>query len=466
MDKRQLLEQIINEIKNLDISDIINKYIDLPKRVSGSYLGLCPFHSDTRLGSFVVTPQKGIFKCFACGAGGDAAKFVSLYKKINYVEAVFEIALQEGIINTFEYEEYFSKRRYSKKEIENIEKIYIEKNKGKIESNIADGNILNKVFNVFLDTLKLKAEHKEYLIKERKLSEELIERRKYRSCQYPTDAFLEKFKDNLKKENLPTDILERIPGFFQKKIKGKWEWTFAYNKGIFIPIKNEENQIIGLQIRKDKKDELRGRYFWFSSSFAFYKDSFNYGVSSGSPMDILYPDKKPNPVLIITEGRFKSEAIIKKINSVCISMQGVGNWRNVDRKVKLVENKVKNKYSNFKGFSHIYIAFDSDMKYKYQVYNQLRKMSNFLKYRIKLRKEDKGWRPSGIYYVYWKDSYKGIDDLLNNSDKNFSELTAVYPKEYWDSEYKRQLNKLMEEKGKEDPKDLSQEDLKKGICII
>lgn len=459
MDKRQFLEQTIDAVRNLDISDVISRYVDLPKRVSGGYLGLCPFHNDTRLGSFVVTPRKGIFKCFSCGAGGDAAKFVSLYSGKNYVESTFEIALQERIIDYEDYEEYFAKRRYSKREVENIERLYVEKDKERFKSNIADIDTLDKVFNIFLDTLKLKKEHREYLNSERMLSDEIIDKRKYKSCQYATDIFMKKFGEALREKDIPLKILEKIPGFFQKQAKGEWVWTFAYNKGIFIPIRNAEGKIAGLQVRRDKKDEFRGRYFWFSSSFALYNDNFEHGVSSGSPMDVLYPDKQPNQVLFITEGRFKSEAVIQKIGSVCISVQGVGNWRNIDRVIEKTEKNVKENYPKFKGFTRIYIAYDSDMSYKYQVYEQLKKMSDFLEEKMDL----------ALYYLHWTEGYKGIDDLLLNSGCSNSEecgkLFTVHRKEYWDSEYDKQLKELMKKKAVEYPKDLSQDDLVRDINI-
>lgn len=470
MDKRQFLEQTIDTVRSLNIADVIGRYIDLPKRVSSSYLGLCPFHNDTRLGSFVVTPKKGIFKCFSCGEGGDAAKFVALYNGLNYVEAIFEIALQERIISYEEYEEYFKRRRYTKKEVEKIEKIYVEKDRKKFESDIADINTRDKVFNIFLDSLKLKKEHKEYLNTERQLSDEIIARRKYKSCQYATDTFMKDFLGKLNNSDVEyidgkgirkrgEEVLEHIPGFYKKKSKGKWQWTFPYNKGIFIPIRNAKGKIAGLQIRRDKKDEHRGRYFWFSSSFAQYNDKYKYGVSSGSPMDVLYPDKQPNKVLFITEGRFKSEAVIQKIGSVCISVQGVGSWRNIDKTIEEAEKVVRKKYPKFRGFTRIYVAYDFDMSYKYQVYKQLKKMSDFLQEKTDL----------ALYYLHWTEEYKGIDDMLLNSNcscpKECGKLFTVHRKEYWDKEYEKQLKKIMEQKGVKNPNDLSQDDLVIGINI-
>lgn len=483
MDKRQFLEQMIEDIRSMDMSNIIGRYISLPKRVSGGYQGLCPFHNDTRLGSFVVTPRKGIFKCFACDAGGDAIKFVSLYRGVNYVEAAFQIGLDENIITSSEYEEYFGKRRYYKKEIKNIERAEIRKAAKKNKSNKASNDVLNLVFGMFLSFLKLSSQHEEYLKRERKLSKEIIEERAYRS--YPTPGAMKKLVKAIE-ENKDNEILKRgairnkeldkgasfvdavlstIPGFFQKEKKGEWEWTFPYNKGILIPIRNAKGLVVGLQVRRDRKDEDRGRYFWFSSSFALYNDSFKYGTSSGSPLDVLYPkDKKPSQVLFITEGRFKSEAIVENINSVCISVQGVGNWHNIYNEIKVAEKRTKENYPDFRGFTRVYIAFDSDMSYKYQVYQQLKRMSDHIE-----KKEDDVESPLRIFYLHWTEGFKGIDDLLLSSDlsdpNTLASLFTVHRKEYWDNEYEKQLRELLKKKKLRNTKDLTQDDLIIGINI-
>ena len=175
-------------------------------------------------------------------------------------------------------------------------------------------------------------------------------------------------------------------------------------------------------------------------------------------MDVLYPNKRPNQVLFITEGRFKSEAVIDKIGSVCISVQGVGNWRNIDKVIEKAENQVKENYPEFRGFTRIYIAYDSDMSYKYQVYEQL-KMSDYLKEKTDI----------SLYYLHWTEGFKGIDDLLLNSGcsnpEECGKLFTVHRKEYWDSEYDKQLKKLMKKKAVEYPKDLSQDDLVRDINI-
>ena len=81
----------IEQLKQtIDIVDVIGNYIEL-KKSGSNYKGLCPFH-DEKTPSFVVSPAKQLYKCFGCGAGGDAIKFIMEYEKLNYPEAVEKIA--------------------------------------------------------------------------------------------------------------------------------------------------------------------------------------------------------------------------------------------------------------------------------------------------------------------------------------------------------------------------------------
>lgn len=86
--------QILDEIKSvLDISILVERFVPL-KKTGSRYIGICPFHQDTKP-SMYVTPSMGIYKCFACGAGGDHFKFVQEYEKLDFpaaVETVAEIA--------------------------------------------------------------------------------------------------------------------------------------------------------------------------------------------------------------------------------------------------------------------------------------------------------------------------------------------------------------------------------------
>ncbi len=90
------LRDIILQVKeNADIVMIIGQYVPL-KKAGSRYLGLCPFHHD-RSPSMNVTPQMGIYKCFACGAGGDVLKFVQEYEKLDFIDALKTVAARAGV---------------------------------------------------------------------------------------------------------------------------------------------------------------------------------------------------------------------------------------------------------------------------------------------------------------------------------------------------------------------------------
>ncbi|MDQ3002465.1 MAG: DNA primase [Fibrobacterota bacterium] len=90
------LRDIILQVKeNADIVQIIGQYVPL-KKAGARYLGLCPFHHD-RSPSMNVTPQMGIYKCFACGAGGDVLKFVQEYEKLDFIDALKTVAARAGV---------------------------------------------------------------------------------------------------------------------------------------------------------------------------------------------------------------------------------------------------------------------------------------------------------------------------------------------------------------------------------
>ncbi len=89
-------EQFIQQVAQAtDIVELVSRYVTLKKR-GAEYVGLCPFHDDKRP-SLNVSPAKQIFKCFACGAGGGVFKFIELYDKLTFPEAVRELAERANI---------------------------------------------------------------------------------------------------------------------------------------------------------------------------------------------------------------------------------------------------------------------------------------------------------------------------------------------------------------------------------
>jgi DNA primase len=78
-----------------DIADVISEYVSLIKK-GREMVGVCPFHDD-HSPSMNVSESKQIFKCFACGAGGDVFNFVMLHEQLSYPQALERLAQRAGI---------------------------------------------------------------------------------------------------------------------------------------------------------------------------------------------------------------------------------------------------------------------------------------------------------------------------------------------------------------------------------
>jgi len=108
-------EEKINDIKNsADIVDIISEVVVL-KKSGKNFLGLCPFHSE-KTPSFTVSPDKQIFYCFGCNAGGNVFSFLMKQHGLSFPEAARMLARRYGIdipVRTMSLEQ---KRRISERE--------------------------------------------------------------------------------------------------------------------------------------------------------------------------------------------------------------------------------------------------------------------------------------------------------------------------------------------------------------
>lgn len=89
-------EEVIDDIAaRADIVDVISRYVPL-KRHGASYKGLCPFHNE-KTPSFTVSPHKGFFYCFGCGAGGSVFNFLMQIEQWTFPEAVRYLAKETGV---------------------------------------------------------------------------------------------------------------------------------------------------------------------------------------------------------------------------------------------------------------------------------------------------------------------------------------------------------------------------------
>lgn len=89
-------EDLIEEVRlRNDIVDVISGYVRLQKK-GNSYFGLCPFHNE-KSPSFSVSPDKQMYYCFGCGAGGNVFTFIMQYENYTFPEAMKFLADRAGI---------------------------------------------------------------------------------------------------------------------------------------------------------------------------------------------------------------------------------------------------------------------------------------------------------------------------------------------------------------------------------
>ena len=93
-------DEILEDVRQSnDIVNIISQYVAL-KRKGRNYFGLCPFHNE-KSPSFSVSPDRQIFHCFGCNAGGNVYSFLMKIEGIGFKEAVEQLAEKANISRSF-----------------------------------------------------------------------------------------------------------------------------------------------------------------------------------------------------------------------------------------------------------------------------------------------------------------------------------------------------------------------------
>lgn len=104
----------------VDIVDTISHYVDV-RKMGANYKCVCPFHDD-RNPSMSISPQRQIYHCFACKAGGNAIKFVMDYEKLSYPEAIEKLASMNNF--TLEYTTNQQNFKENKRILESVNAFY------------------------------------------------------------------------------------------------------------------------------------------------------------------------------------------------------------------------------------------------------------------------------------------------------------------------------------------------------
>jgi DNA primase len=109
-DNAEIMDQLEEVKQKINLIELINEYVPL-KKAGRNFKALCPFHSETAP-SFIVSPERQIWKCFGCGEGGDAFGFLMKIEGMEFGEALRKLAKKAGVkLRPFEPSETYQKKQ-------------------------------------------------------------------------------------------------------------------------------------------------------------------------------------------------------------------------------------------------------------------------------------------------------------------------------------------------------------------
>jgi DNA primase len=262
----RISEDKIAEIREAaDIVEVVGGFVRL-KKVGRNYAGLCPFHQE-KAPSFNVNPERGIYKCFGCGRGGNAFTFLMELERISFVEAVQELAERYQITIPRETPE-------QKQTVENLDALY-------------EVNRLAARF--FYDTLQSERG---------KAGADYFRRRRWEpetqqrfGLGYAPDAW-EEFISHARGQGFSDDLLEQA-GLIIRKESGR-----AYDRfrgRVMFPIFSVTKKVIGFGARALKPDE-EPKYLNSPETAVYIKSRVLFGLSHA------VPDIRTSESVILVEG--------------------------------------------------------------------------------------------------------------------------------------------------------------------
>jgi len=261
-------------IDKSDIVEIVSEYVPLTKR-GKNFFGLCPFHDDTKATNFSVSPEKKIFKCYACGVGGSAIEFLKQIKNISFSEACVELAGKVGVsVDTY----------YQKKE--NPHEKYYKMNE------LASSFYEHYLFNSKSGVIALEYLHN------RGLSDETIKKFKIGLAPKDSDSVYRMLSDkeysliDMKDIGLVKENDSKVYDFFSNRI------TF--------PITDEKGNILGFSGRIYYQSDTETRYANTSETVIYKKGETLFNLYNA------IPNIRKMGYVILVEGQMDVIALVNK----------------------------------------------------------------------------------------------------------------------------------------------------------
>ena len=305
--------EVIDEIRNrVDILDVVQSRVVLKKK-GQNYWGCCPFHNE-KTPSFSVNVQKGIFKCFGCGEGGDAISFLMKINNQSFNDVIKDLAQQFNIElpHTYGNSKQFTEEKQQIKDL------------------------LNKACEYYHNNLLTMPEAKKALeyLEKRGIKKEIIEEYK---LGYSQKGFND-LQNHFKAEYTPT-VIEKA-GLTVKTEKNETVDRFRHR--IMIPIRDESGSVIAFGARAIETNQSP-KYLNSPDTILYNKSRILYGINIAKEKMIQ------DDYVVIMEGYF--DVISAQAAGLKNAVASCGTALTVDH-VRLIA-----KYSKSR---KIYLSFDTD----------------------------------------------------------------------------------------------------------
>ncbi|MBQ4278823.1 MAG: DNA primase [Rikenellaceae bacterium] len=235
-----------------NIVEVVSDFVTLKKK-GVNYQACCPFHNE-KTPSFVVSPTKGLFKCFGCGKGGNAVTFVMEHENLGYVDALKYVAKKYNI--------EIQERELSPEEVrrnDDRESMMV------VTSYAAD---------YFVDALHNTQEGVSVGIgyfRERGFSDATIRKFGLGFCPSPSDAFSRKALASGYKEEFLVGTgltIKRETGGYYDRFSGR----------VIFPIHSVSGRVIAFGGRTLRKDKNVAKYLNSPESEIYHKSDVLYGL--------------------------------------------------------------------------------------------------------------------------------------------------------------------------------------------
>lgn len=307
-------EELVTQIKDrLDILDVVSQQVILKKNGS-HYWGLCPFHKE-KTPSFSVNPALGIYKCFGCGAGGDAITFIMKTQNKEFIEVIREYAEKLGL----ELPKTFHKSESKELKDEMIRAC----------AKAAEFYNLRLLMDKEPETL-----HVLDYLKNRGITKEIIEKYTLGIAPKAYAMFYKKFRHDFSEE-----VMEKA-GLIIKTREG--EYIDRFRNRAIIPIRNEFGEYIAFGARAVEKDQMP-KYLNSSDSLIYNKSKILYGLYTAK--DAI----KNEDSVVLMEGYF--DVISAQAHGIENAVASCGTALTPDH-IKLL--------SRYTPSRKIYLSFDTD----------------------------------------------------------------------------------------------------------